>query len=171
MDKPYRLYTALTAAVDTYNDTHYLNRGHLADMLGYRGDNAARQFSAALNPSTHEKSLNSTRIHQLLDALDDGSRMVFFEQWMAQWALRPVSMCQAPRLEIEQIHVLMDETQMESSEAWSTAKHALSDSVLTMSEVEDIRKQAVEARAKWDEVVAMCDKRMKDEEEERCVRG
>ena len=78
MNKPFNLYEALTKAVDDYNTRHKYSRGHLADALGYIGANAAIQFSNALNPLNHDKTLNDERKYRLLHSFDEEARIVFF---------------------------------------------------------------------------------------------
>ena len=85
MEKPYNLYTALTKAVEDYNERKNLDRGHLADALGFKGVNSAIQLSNALNPNNHTKTLNDEKKYRLLESVDDEARMVFFREWMRQW--------------------------------------------------------------------------------------
>jgi len=158
MDKPYNLYTALTKAVDDYNNRHMLNRGHLADVLGFTGDNAAIQLSNALNPNNHTKTLNDEKKYRLLESVDDEARMVFFREWMRQWGLKPAKMS-APTMEVC-MSILVDDAQMEADDVFKTAKMALRDETLDEKECLDIIREAEEAMRKQEEIIAMAHKRL-----------
>ena len=161
MNKPFDLYRAICAAVDDYNERHHHSRGHLADEVGFVGANAARMFSNAINPQTHDKTLNDEKKRLLLYALDDEARMVFFTEWMRQWGLKPVKMSQ-PECSITEFHIVVDDAQIEADESFRTAKIAMRDGTLTEDKLEAIIKEATEAMQKQEEIVAMAHKRLEE---------
>ena len=162
MEKPYHLYTALTKAVDNYNDRHFLNRGFFADVLNYKGESAARQFSAALNTNNYEKTINDNRKKILLNTMDDEARRVFFTEWMRQWGLKPCSLYKPESFGIVALNILVDDAQIEADESFKTAKLALRDETLTSKELKDIIKEATEAMQKQEQIVGMAHARLEE---------
>ena len=151
MEKPYNLYTALTRAVENYNKRHHIDRGHLACAVGFVGENAAIQLSNALNPNNHDKTLNDEKKYRLLESVDDLARLVFFEEWMRQWGLKP-AMMSAPTVEVC-MSVLIDDAQMEADDVFKTAKMALRDEAIDEEECKDIIKEATEAMKMYEEII------------------
>jgi len=158
--KPYSLYAALTKAVDNYNERHHLNRGHLADALGYAGDNAARQLSNALNPNNSEKTISDHRKKLLFHAIDEEARMVFFTEWMRQWGLKPAKISAPTFCSVHEFSVLVDDAQMEADDAFKTAKMALRDETLSEDECKAIIKEATEAMRMQEEIIAKAHARL-----------
>lgn len=162
MNKPYPLYTALTKAVDDFNDRHALKRDHLAQELGYRGENAGRQLSNALNPNNTDKSISDHRKSLLLHAMDEEARMTFFAEWMRQWGLRPVSMSAPNVCSIKVFATKVDDAQMEADESFKTSKIALRDGTLTEDELRSIIKEATDAMRLQEEIILMANERLKE---------
>lgn len=155
-------YTAMTKAVDDYNNRHNLNRGYFADVLGYKGDNASRQLSAALNPHSDDKTLNDERKEALIEEMDIDARMVFFTAYMKQWGLKP-EMIDVPAVSIEDIniHIALDNALIESDDAFKTGKFALRDKTLDEAELRAIIKESEEAARKHDETAMLAKARLK----------
>lgn len=160
MNKPVLLYTALTKAVDDFNTRHHLCRGHLAAALGYHGENAAIQFSNALNPRNSDKTINDEKKYLLLHALDQKAVKLFFTEWMRQFSLKPVEVG-VPCISIGNLETVIDDAQMESGEAFRVTKMALRDETLTKEELEAIIKENKEASEKHNEVVLLAESRLK----------
>lgn len=56
--KTRHIYEATARAIDSWGDRNHINaRGHLAPLLGYRGDNAHIQLSNTLNSTTYNPAL------------------------------------------------------------------------------------------------------------------
>ncbi|MFA6691333.1 MAG: hypothetical protein WCR98_05055 [Saccharofermentanales bacterium] len=165
MNKPTILYTAFTKAVDDFNTRHHLCRGHLAAELGYSGENAAIQFSNALSPKNNDKTINDEKKYLLLHALDDQARMVFFREWMLQFGLQP-SVLQVSAVCTSDFHTVIDDAEIEISEAFRVTKMALKDQTLDEEELEAIIKENLDAAHKRHEIVAMATARLKKMREE-----
>lgn len=163
MNKPYILYTALTEAVDHYNERNNYTRGHLADAIGFVGKNASIQFSNALNPLNHDKTLNDEKKYTLLHALDHEDRMVFFTNYMKQFGLRPACIM-TPDVVHVNLHQVVDDAQIEADESFKTSKLALRDGTLTKDELKAIIKESSEAEAKQAEIRAIAQARLKEME-------
>lgn len=144
MNKPFIYYTALTKAVENYNKRHNYKRGHLADLLGFVGPNAANQFSNALNPINHDKILNDEKKYTLLYALDPEDRIVFFTHYMRQFGLKPVPI-NTPVVTFTSLHHAADNAMIEGDEAFKTIKLSLRDKTLDRDELKDIIKETTEA--------------------------
>ncbi|UFH59819.1 hypothetical protein [Sulfurovum mangrovi] len=141
MNKPTLMYIAITKAVDDYNNRHNYDRGHLADKLGFNGPHASNQFSNCINPNTTDKSLNSYKIDLLLHLLDHEARMIFFREWMRQFALKPVATESYP-VTVDDLRQAADNVAIEGSESLIVNMHALSDGKVTIDEAKKMRKEA-----------------------------
>ena len=137
MNKPLILYTALTKAVDNYNTRHHYSRSKLADDLGFVGENAAIQLSNALNPMNHDKTLNDEKKCRLLHTLEYEDLLVYFNHYMRQFGLRPVSI-RRDEATVGSIHSVIDEALIVDGEAFKITKDALRDKTLTAKELEEI---------------------------------
>lgn len=160
MNKPTNLYSALCKAVDSFGSRHFVTRGHLADMLGFHGENAAIQLSNALNPNNYDKSLNDEKKELLLHSIDHEARIVFFTEYMRQFGLKPAVMG-VHVLSMAEIGMALDDAEMESSEAFKAGKMAIKYGTLTQKDIEAIIKESSESSRKHDEIVAMAEARLR----------
>lgn len=167
MNKPLILYTALTKAVDDYNERHYLTRGHLADAIGFFGENAAIQFSNALNPLNHDKTLNDEKKYKLLHSMDHEAVKVFFAHYMKQFGLMPVEIMTDTSSTLISFHAAVDDVMLESDDVFKTTKMALKDEKLTTDEIHDIIKELDESDAANAKLRAMAKCRMEEKEGRR----
>ncbi len=165
MNKPLILYTALTKAVDNYNERNHYSRSKLADDLGFMGENASIQFSNRLNPLNHSKTLNDERKYILLHKMDLEDQVIFFTHYMKQFGLKPVAI-NAPEITFLSMHEAIDSAQIESAEAFHVSKMALKDGTLTIDELEAIVKEESEAEQAHAELRAMAEQRLSLMEEE-----
>ena len=165
MNKPLAIYTALTKAIDSFNERHDTCRKHLAEAVGYRGENASIQFSNALNPNNDTKFINHEKEEIILHALDHEGVKEYFTRRMKAFGMRPVEMCR-PEMTLISLHEAIDNATIESGEAHKTTKLALKDSTLTPDELRAIVKENSEAQVSHAEVAAMAQKRLNDMEEE-----
>jgi len=155
MRKPVSFYLALTAAVDDFNRRHHLDRGHLADAIGLRGPNARIQLSTLLNHNS-ERALNDAQRERLLHALDDPARRVFFDARVREYGYRLEPMETAPvRIDPGD---LADQAMLEAADVFHAMKDALTDDHLDVDELRRIRKEAIEARDKYEDVIRMADR-------------
>jgi len=159
MNKPHTLYAALTEAVDNYNERNNCTRAQLADAVGYVGKNAAIQFSNALNPLNHSKTLNDEKKYILLHELDDEDRVIFFTQYMRQFNLRPVAI-ERCSITFVDMHDMIDDAMMEGDEAFKITKLALRDKTLDEDELRAIVKENTEAAQKYQELADMAQHRL-----------
>jgi len=166
MNKPLILYTALTKAVDNYNDRNRYTRGHLADAIGFIGTNAAIQFSNALNPLNHDKTLNDEKKYKLMHTFEHEDLMVFFTYYMQQFGLRPVAICR-PKVTVVNFSRATDDATIKGNEAFKTTKYALRDETLTREELQSIIKENQEAAQKYQELVDLALGRLERMESEK----
>ncbi|MDM5272097.1 hypothetical protein PGH07_07885 [Sulfurovum sp. zt1-1] len=143
MNKPILLYAALTKAVDDFNTRHNITRGHLADAIGFSGDNAAIQFSNCLNPNNYDKSLNAQKIDLLIHTIDHEARMVFFREYMRQFGIKPVSY-ELFNVTVNDLRHAADKAAIEGSESIIANMKALSDGEVTVEEAEIMLKEATD---------------------------
>lgn len=158
MTKPFIYYTALTRAVDDYNERHDYKRATLADKLGFVGENAAIQFSNALNPLNHGKTLNDERKYTLFHALDQEALTVFFTHYMKQFSLKPVPVS-VPVVTFKSLHHAADNAMIEGDEAFKTIKLSLRDRTLTRDELKAIIKETSEAEEAYAQTRIMAQNR------------
>lgn len=152
-------YAALTKAVDSFCQRHDLNRGHFADLLGYKGDNAVIQLNSTLNP-TSDKTLNQSRETLLFDAFDETSIRIYFDTRMKPYGLetKPLHSATVPSMNF---HLVLDDAMIESDEAFRAGKMALRDGTLDEAELKAIMKESDEAAKKHREVYEMAEARLR----------
>jgi len=164
MNKPVTIYNAFIKAVDGFNMRQNTCRRYLADLLGYRGDNASIQFSNALNPNNESKMLNHAKEEILLHALDDIAVKEYFTERMRAFGLRPVSICPVTITAVS-FHEAIDNAMIEGDEAFKVTKRALKDKVLTSDELRDIIKESREASVKYQEIVDMAEVKLGEQDD------
>ncbi len=160
MNKPLILYTALTKAVDNYNERNHFSRSKLADDLGFVGANAAIQLSNALNPLNHDKILNDEKKCRLLHVLKYEDLLIYFKHYMQQFGLRPVSI-RRPEASMHDIHKSTDAAMIVDGEAFRVTKSALRDKTLTANELQAIIDHNKEAEKLHAEVRHMAEERLR----------
>jgi|GEM_PF-3192957 len=165
MNKPFIYYTALTKAVDNYNTRNLYTRGKLADDLGFIGENAANQFSNALNPINHDKTLNDEKKYKLMHTLEEEDLVIFFAYYMKQFGLKPISVS-TPCVTYESLHQAADDAMIEGDEAFKTIKLSLRDKTLTSYELRAIVKESTEAEHAYAQTRVMAQNRLDKSEEE-----
>jgi len=151
-------YIALTKAVTSFTSRHHVDRGHFADILGYRGDNASVQFSNTLSPNT-DKTFNSMREKLLLDALDIESLRIYFDERMRQYGLE-TKMTYVSHLSNVNFHMVVDDAMIEGDEAFKVSKMALRDDTLDEAELRAMMKEHDEASKKHREAYEMAEARL-----------
>jgi len=159
MNKPLILYTALTKAVDNYNARKLYSRSKLADDLGFLGENAAIQFSNALSPTNHDKTLNDERKCILMHTLEYEDLIVYFTHYMKQFGLRPVSVRRAES-SITQMHQVTDDAMIAGSTAFQTTKRSLRDKTLTSDQLKAIIEESKAAEELYAEVRLLAQARL-----------
>jgi hypothetical protein len=164
MNKPLGIYKSLTKAIDGFNERHDTCRKYLADLIGYRGENASIQFSNALNPNNTSKTLNHEKEEAILHALDHEGVKEYFTGRLKAYGMRPVDTCR-PETTVINLHEAIDNATIESGEAHKTTKLALKDNTLSEDELRAIVKENEEAQVSHAEVADMAKKRLAEMEE------
>jgi len=152
-NKPFLLYKAFGEAVDNFNTRHNLKRQYLADEIGYIGKNSSILFSNALNPNS-TTGLSDEKKCSLLHSLDEEARVVFFEEFMRQFGLRPTKLS-APKFDctIVKFSQMVDLAQMDSDDSWRVSKMALQDGKLEESELEEIIRSTKQSIKRYEEIL------------------
>jgi len=162
MQKNFRFYDSLRRATLNYIDRHDTVLDCPAVAIGFRGENAGKQLSKHLNPSS-ESRLNSGKFNDLLDVLDHEARMEFLRNWMMQWGIKPVPITPDP--DPTEIGVMADRAQIEGSESWLAVKVSLDDGELDDRELANIRKETIEAINAYEALLLQVDKEIQERRE------
>jgi hypothetical protein len=72
----------MSEAINRFGDRHHVTgRSHFAQLLGYKGDNAAIQLSGALNHTSYNpalpKAINVDQLIVMLDELGEDRKVIF----------------------------------------------------------------------------------------------
>ncbi len=134
MTKDLTFYSAHQAAMTSYCERHFVNRGHFADILGFNGENANIQLSNCLNPNS-DKTLNDKRKELLFHAYDDISKRVFFDVLMRPSGYTTCKIESVEPVELNIFHMLADDAMIEGDEAFKTIKMSLRDKMLDEKEL------------------------------------
>ena len=162
MTKDLTLYTAHKKAIDSYCERHCVDRGHFADILGFNGENAGIQLSNCLNLNS-DKTLNDKRKNLLLQAYDDISRRIFFDELQRPWGYTTCKIKSVVPVDIKVFHILADDAMMEGDEAFRTIKMSLRDKTLDEKELINIEKECKEAKELYRELEEQARARRVDE--------
>lgn len=142
-------YLALTEAVDNFNERHYVTRGYLADIIGFKGENAAIQLSNYLNPNNETKLFNHRQFIQLLRAFDDLARRAYFDAMMKPFGYETCKIVYSDTVDeesLKSLHTRTDDAMVKGMETFKTVKISLKDKTLDKKELIAIEKEARETK-------------------------
>lgn len=160
MTKPYKIYIALTRAVDDYCLRHDITRGCFALRVGWSGPSAQNQISNHLNPNS-EKPISHAREQRILQELDDRARDMYFSMRKREFELGCTgSVKVSVILKDIEFHTLADDAMIEADEAFAAIKKGLKNGSLSKKEIKALRKEAVEAASFYQKIVDAADAKL-----------
>ncbi len=141
-------YKLIDKAISSFGERHHITaRQHFAQLLGYRGDNAAIMLSTALNYTTYNpaspKPLNIDHLYVLLNELGE-DRNIILDGILKEFDLVAVPK-EHTKASASDINLLVDMANMENADVFRVVKMAISDNELTADEKEEILKEIEEA--------------------------
>ena len=142
-------YKLIDKAISSFGERHHLTaRQHFAQLLGYRGDNAAIMLSTALNYTTYNpaspKPLNIDHLYVLLNELGE-DRNIILDGLAAEFDMVLVPKTISPA-KFSDINLLVDMANIENSDVFRVVKEAMSDGVISKNEKASILKEIEEAQ-------------------------